>query len=249
MLTSNSAEDSFLEPKVSAFPKLTDDISELPLIPGGWKTEVYQIDGRELSIFRPADPDQFLDDPDVLSANQSTDYMPFWAFLWPAAVKMASAIKSAPWKPGSSLLELGAGLGLVGLSAMQRGDVVTYSDYDLTALHLCRANARKNSLPDPPVLQLDWREPIEAMFDVIVGCEVTYDAPMHSVILDLIDVMLARDGYCWLGDPGRYQSPFFYQLALDRGFQVRIFNEKLIPINVPSSEGFQIFELRQPPRT
>ncbi len=226
-----------------AFPQLSEDLTQLPTIPGGWKTENFQIGEKSLSLFCPVDPDLFLDDADVIAANEKNDYMPYWAFLWPTAIKMAALMDRVPWALGSSVLELGAGLGLVGVAAMMRGDDVTFSDYDSTALHLCRVNAVANNLPDPRTLLLDWREPVSKKYEVIIGCEVTYDAPMHSVILDLLDVMLAEDGVCWLSDPGRYQSPFFYNMAKERGYQVRIYTEELEEINVPSSEGFQILEL------
>ncbi|MDB4802501.1 methyltransferase [bacterium] len=205
----------------------------------------YEFGKKSLSIYCPADPDLFLDDNDVMAANEKNDYMPFWTFLWPSAIQMASLMDQAPWESGSSVLELGSGLGLVGLAALKRGDEVTFSDYDPTALHVCRMSSIKNGLPDPSVLQLDWRQPIDEQYDAIIGCEVTYDAPMHTVILDLCDKMLKPEGVCWFGDPGRYLSPDFYRLALSRTYQVRILNKELNEIEIPSSEGFQIFELRR----
>lgn len=193
---------------------------------------------------QPADPDLFLDDQDVLAENTRTDYMPFWAFLWPTAMQMARCVQLAPWPTETRVLELGAGLGLVGLSCMARGNRVVFSDYDPTALHLCRVNAFSNQMADPEVLRLDWREPASEKFDVILGCEVTYDAPMHPVLLDLLESMLTPNGLCWLADPGRYQSPFFYKMALDRGFTIRILDEDLNELSEPRSQGFQIFELQ-----
>jgi ETFB lysine methyltransferase len=272
----------------SAFPKLSEDLAsgslaaggvEGPAIPGGWTTRDVDLPGGTLSLLTPAQPDLFLDDPDVLRENERHDYMPYWAFLWPAALKMARAISTAPWRPGTEVLELGAGIGLVGLAAQMRGDRVTYSDYDRTALHVCRLNARRNGLPDPSTLLLDWRtvsreaedrgrkaegiattadmdrsppphtsaSPLlpQRKFPVILGCEVTYDADMHEVILDVLDCILAEGGLCWLGDPGRYQSPVFHRKATQRGYEITIRNEHGDRIDMPSSEGFQIFEMHR----
>ena len=245
MSSTNEFGDKIESGTGPAFPHLSEDLTQLPEIPGGWKTEEFQIGERSLSLFLPDDPDLFLDDAGVLAANEKNDYMPFWAFLWPSSVKMARVMDRAPWTQGSSLLELGSGLGLVGLAAMLRGDVVTFSDHDPTALHLCRMNAVANHLPDPRTMLLDWRAPVAEKFDVIIGCEVTYDAPMHPVILDLLEVMLSDNGVCWLSDPGRYQSPFFYQMAMDRGYEIRIYDEDLRELETPLSGEFQIFELRQ----
>lgn len=244
MSPTNRETDHEQPHKVSAFPVLDENLSVLPTIPGGWVTEKFVLHEDVLTLYKPADPDLFLEDADVLIANQKSDYMPFWAFLWPAAIQMAQAVRQAPWEVGSSVLELGTGLGLVGLSALQRGDQVTFSDYDPTALFICRKNAMVNGLADPEVLQLDWRDPVDRKFQVIIGCEVTYDAPMHPVILDLLEKMLEQSGICWLGDPGRYRSLFFYQLAVERGFRIRILNEHLEELAEPRSQGFQIFELR-----
>lgn len=244
-MSANQTPENSNHSMSSAFPLLGNDLSELPAIPGGWKLVEYEIGAKTLSIYCPADPDSFLDDKDVMAANQKDDYMPFWTFLWPAAIQMASLMDQAPWEVGSTVLELGSGLGLVGLASSQRGDEVTFSDYDPTALYVCRMNSIKNGLPDPKVLQLDWRQPSDGQYDAIIGCEVTYDAPMHTVILDLCDKMLKPDGVCWLGDPGRYLSPDFYRLALSRNYQVRILNKDLTEIEIPSSEGFQIFEMKR----
>lgn len=254
----------------SAFPELSDDFvpgapagaaPEGPAIPGGWTTRNVSLPGGTLDLLVPAQPDRFLDDPDVIRENERHDYMPYWAFLWPAALTMARGISTAPWSPGAEVLELGAGVGLVGLAAQLRGDRVTYSDYDRTALHVCRLNALRNGLPDPPTLLLDWRSVTPeaaaaetaaasagrhiSRFPVVIGCEVTYDADMHEIILDVLDQMLAENGICWLGDPGRYQSPAFHRKATLRGYKIVIRNERGDRIETPSSAGFQIFEMRR----
>ena len=222
---------------------LPKEVGELPHIPGGWQTQEIDFHGSIITLSLPAQPDLFLDDEDVVAANDRNDYMPYWTFLWPAAIRMSQALIHAPWDNESHILELGAGLGLVGIAAMKQGSQVTFSDYDETALYLCRWNAIQNDLPEPETLTFDWRESIERTFPVIIGCEVNYDAAMHPVLFDLLDQMLMSDGVAWLGDPGRYQSPKFYDLARQRGYNVKILNEFGELITKPSSEGFQIFEL------
>jgi len=172
--------------------------------------------------------------------------MPYWAFLWPSATPMAAAVMKAPWPAGTKVLELGAGIGLVGLAAAFRGDQVTFSDYDRTALHVCRLNARLNDLPDPELWELDWRQFSPRRFPVLIGCEVTYDAALHEPLLDAIALLMEPEGVCWLGDPGRYQSQFFHAKALAKGFQVRCLDQMGKPIEASSAGTFQITELRFP---
>ncbi|WP_437229157.1 class I SAM-dependent methyltransferase [Planctomicrobium sp. SH661] len=231
------------ESGVSAFPHLPESPDQLPEIPGGWTEQEIQVGPASIRLMRPSDPDLFLDDAQVHRENEKNDYMPYWAFLWPSAIKMAAAVLNAEWPVGTSVLELGAGIGLVGLASQLRGDHVTYSDYDATALHLCRLNARNNQLPNPDLLQLDWREVPNRTYPVLMGCEVTYDAALHEPLLKLIQRMLAPGGVCWLGDPGRYQAQFFYQLAVDHGFRVRIQNERGEECPTPLSNEFQILKL------
>lgn len=230
----------------SAFPPLPDSPDELPAIPGGWREQTISLPSGMLTLWLPADPDLFLDDGAVIAENDRHDYMPYWAFLWPAAEKMAAALADADWPRGGPVLELGAGVGLAGLAALQLGDRVVFSDYDATALHVCRVNARRNGLGDPALLRLDWRRP-EACpsFPVVIGCEVTYDANMHPILLNLLDRVLQPGGICWLADPGRYQTPFFCDLARERGYAVSLRDEAGRPCAASSARGFQIVVLQR----
>ena len=74
--------------------------------------------GRPLVLVRPSEPDRLLDEPDVLAWNRRDDYMPYWAYLWPAAYLLAEVVAVEPWKAESNALEIGCGLGLAGLSAV-----------------------------------------------------------------------------------------------------------------------------------
>ena len=227
----------------SAFPALPDCADTLPIIPGGWTSYDLPIADHVLKLIRPTNPDLFLDDVQVHEKNSQNDYMPYWAFLWPSAMKMAAAVLRAEWPMGTRVLELGAGIGLVGVASLLRGDRVTFSDYDSTALHMCRLNARLNGLPDPELLELDWRNVPRLQFPVLVGCEVTYDAALHLPLLKLIEQMLEPGGICWLGDPGRYQAQNFYQAAVDYGFCVQVLDESGNIFNSPLSGAFQILRL------
>ncbi len=222
---------------------MTDSEIPLPSIPGGWGSEMVRVGDRTFDLWLPLKPEAFLDDPDVIEANRRDDYMPYWATLWPGAKIMAQVVDRAPWPRDVELLELGAGVGLVGLVAQSLGTRVVFSDYDPVAVQVCRYNAVRNQLPDPEVLTLDWRTPPPRQFTAIVGCEVTYDPKLHEALLDTLAVMLAPQGVCWLGDPGRYWSKQFFTQASQR-FRVRILDRELRESSFPSDREFQIFELR-----
>ncbi len=219
------------------------DLPPLPNLPGGWGSEEFSSGGRSLSLLRPRTPDALLDDPDVIRAHQKNGYMPYWGYVWPSVHKMIALLDRAPWPVGSEVLELGAGTGIVGLAAEVRGDRVVYSDYDPTSCLLCRYNSVANGFRDPESLCLDWRTPVDRQFPVLLGCEVTYERPNHALLLDVINKMLAPGGVCWLGEPGRYWSSFFFDDARAR-FSVRVIDEAGRELTAPRSDAFQIYEIR-----
>ncbi|MEZ6067618.1 MAG: methyltransferase domain-containing protein [Planctomycetaceae bacterium] len=224
----------------------TEPWSGLPAIPGGWRVESIAVVDRMLKLVLPARPDDFLDDPDVLAANQTDDYMPYWSYLWPSSVDMAQAVLSAEWGPDRRVLELGCGVGLVGLAALQGGYELTFSDHDPVAVQTAVHNARLNGLERRAHgVVLDWREPTASRWPVIIGCEVTYEARNHSILLALLRSMLEPGGVAWFGDPGRSQAPPFIALARQYGFAVRILDRQLRPVDVASdgSYTFQLIEL------
>src|SRR5262245_5390612 len=104
--------------------------------PNAWVTSSYRCGNRDLLLAQPRDPDRLLDDPTVLEASKSTDYMPYWAYLWPGAILLADEVMGQEWREGVEVLEIGCGLGLAGLAALARGSHVTFSDYSPAALEL-----------------------------------------------------------------------------------------------------------------
>src|SRR5919112_549670 len=78
------------------------------------------------------------DDPDE-------DRLPFWAQLWPAGVALARAVAARPLA-GQRVLELGCGLGLVGVAAALAGATVLAVDRSPEAITFAAANAARNGV-------------------------------------------------------------------------------------------------------
>ena len=124
-----------------------------------------ELAGRTIRLVRPADPDQLLDDPLVANWNRSDDYMPYWAYLWPAAYLLAEGVSREPWpaqvpeSQGFQVLEIGCGLGLAGLAAVARGLRVQFTDYDQAALDFVVRSAAENGFDRSQfsIRRLDWR--------------------------------------------------------------------------------------------
>lgn len=184
--------------------------------------EVVIVEGISFEIERPVDADKLLDDPAIREANVRDDYMPYWADIWPAARMMAKVILREPWEQfglPKTALEIGCGLGVAGLAALQQGFAVTFSDYDLTALRFAERNAKLNGFTNFSTLPLDWRYPPgDLKVPLIVAADLTYELRNIDPLLQLVRTMLAPGGTCMLTDPDRTPAPFLKQRLEEGGF-------------------------------
>lgn len=193
----------------------------------------------------PADPDAFLDDPAVHAAHARDEFMPYWPYLWPASSPMGEAVVRAHWKPGTAALEIGAGIGLVGVAALAAGMHVTFSDYAYDSVRLALHNAGQNGFDKARGIALDWRKPLSERFPVILGSDVIYDVANHEPILNLLDSMLEADGACWMGDAGRQNGCIFYQTARERGWNIALLDAEGKSLTEPRVGEFQLLILTQ----
>ena len=217
----------------------------LPEIPGGWTEDEMALPDRVIRLTRPARPDAFLDDPAVLAENARNDFMPYWAYLWPAARAMAHSVAAQSWPHRMRALEIGCGIGLVGLAGLASGLEVTFSDYRPLPVQLALHNARQNGLEHARGLLLDWHKPLSRRFPLILGCDVVYEVRSHAPILKLVEHMLAPGGAAWFGDGGRQVAADFVSAARDRGLSVELRDEHGRPLAAPQVGRFQLIILRQ----
>ena len=177
----------------------------------------------------PADPDTLLDDPAVRARNVAEDYMPYWAWVWPSSPPMAELVRRAGWLRGTEALELGSGLGMVGVAAGLAGLQVTFSDHDEMAVGIARRNAALNGLAGCEGLVLDWRGMAGApdrKWPVILACDVIYEEGSHQPLLDALRRFMDPDGEAWIADPGRTRAPAFCSAAEEQGLDVEIRDEE-----------------------
>src|SRR4030095_2414799 len=78
------------------------------------------------------------DDPDE-------DRLPFWAELWPSGTALATTVAGQDLG-GRRVLELGCGLGLVGVAAALAGARVLSVDRSPEAITIAAANAARHGL-------------------------------------------------------------------------------------------------------
>ena len=185
--------------------------------------------GRAIRLVRPADPDRLLDDPLVLDWNRRDNYMPYWAYLWPAAYLLAEAVLTEHWPEpgpaGSSLhaLEIGCGLGLPGLAALAKGLQVLFTDYDRAPLEFVARSAAENRV-DPArfaVRVLDWRDLPGEQFSVILGADVIYEAQLVPLVANLLAKLLAPGGLGLIATPIRVTAQAFPAALASVGLSCR----------------------------
>ncbi len=173
--------------------------------------------GRTIRLVRPSDPDRLLDRPEVVAWNASDDYMPYWAYLWPASILLAEAVASTEWPGPVEALELGCGLGVPGLFGLASGLRVRFTDMDPTALGFVERSARANGF-DPSGYStgmLDWRDPPPTRYPLILGADLTYERRLVPLVARAIGDLLSPGGLALVADPDREAARGFAE-ALDQ---------------------------------
>ncbi len=185
--------------------------------------EPLHIRGRELLLFKPANIEELIpEDP-----FKDVQNFPFWAKIWEAALVLADFMATV--KPQGRVLELGAGLGVAGLTAAAFGHEVVITDYDEECLEFVRLNAALNQLERVTVVKLDWREPKDlGQFEIIIGAEVVFSGRYFETLFGLFKKYLAPGGVIYLAhdkDRLRTLAPFLY--LAEKDFEQAVSQRKL----------------------
>lgn len=173
---------------------------------------------RTYRLLAPKGAEKLLERPAVAKRFERDEYMPYWAELWPASLLLAEEVlrwgpaAGHPQPPG--VLELGCGLGLVGIVAASLGYPVILSDYDDDALAFAAENARRNGLPGLPTRRVDWREShSDLRAERILAADVLYETRHHRPVAEFIRAHLAGTGFAWVCDPDRVTADGFETVA------------------------------------
>ncbi len=148
------------------------------------------IKGKKFSFYVPSSIERFIDKENLLH-----DF-PLWSKIWESSLILADYLAGIPAEPEKIFLEIGAGIGAVGITAAAFGHRFTITEYDHHALEFLRANAEKNPSPYPPeITKLDWNNPsLEKVFDYIVASEVIYNEASFQPLSLLLKRYLKPDG-------------------------------------------------------
>ena len=189
------------------------------------KFETLAVQDKELQILQVTDIEPLLAGKDPF---KNTDDFPFWVKLWEASMMLAHTMGSLPPKPGSTLLELGAGLAAPGLVAAALGYKVTLSDYEPIILDFQRVSAAASDLKGVDFKIIDWNNPPKMeKFDTIIGAEILFREEFFEPLLSILDTFLTPDGTIYLAHDMRRKSlnPFL-QLA-EKDYEIAFSTKKM----------------------
>ena len=194
-----------------------------------WEIEVGQ--GHELRLVGVTDPYQLLDRMLENEAEQATVRFPYWAEVWPSSIALGGwfldrAVTESP-DPltavgkggGDRVLELGCGLGLLGICLARAGWHVQATDFVEDALIFTSHNAATNGVSGRhQVGYLDWRRPVGSPVPCIIGADLVYEKSNHAPLDKLLRQLLLPGGCFILSDPRRPMARHFCRLLEDQGY-------------------------------
>lgn len=136
------------------------------------------------------------------------DRMPYGVMLWPASIALAhDVLARAGELAGKRVLELGSGTGVPGIVAASFGARVLQIDRNELALHVSAKNAERNGVRGIEGRLTEWDAfSSDEPFDLILGSDVLYVAPMHDRLRAICEQHLAPGGRVLFSDPFRAAS-------------------------------------------
>jgi predicted nicotinamide N-methyase len=151
--------------------------------------------------------------------------LPYWADLWPSALALACHLSGRDLS-GERVLELGCGVGLPGVVALDRRAEVLMTDHYKAALDFASYNARINTSREPRTMLLDWHEPPAQIgtFDHVIAADVLYERRNIPSLASLVPALLAPEGEALFADPRRKDTPLFVEEMKEKGFRHEVEN-------------------------
>ena len=187
-------------------------------------TTKLKIGDKEFVFFLPRNISKFVDQRNLFKN------FPLWARIWEGAIVLADYISRLEINIPKSFLEIGAGIGVVGIITASFGHNVTITDYNKDALNFACANVHKNlgdNIKNIKIKILDWKAPkVDESYDYIIGSDVVYKEEDFDYILNLFDVALKKKGEIILSESFRKNSLKFLEI-LSRKYKVQAIKKVL----------------------
>lgn len=151
--------------------------------------------------------------PDVVDEK-----IPYWADLWPSAIALAEYLcLQRVVSERTTVLEIGCGLGLPGITAGKFGASVVLTDYMQEPLVFAEHNWYLNNKFSAEFKLLDWRSPDPNLSaDVILAADVAYESKAFADLILSFKTLIKPGGVLILAEPNRaFAKTFFDKLRTD----------------------------------
>lgn len=175
-----------------------------------------EVGGKSYRLAHPDSADALIDEEDF----DLDERLPYWATIWPSAIALARYLSERDLS-GKKVIELGCGVGLPSIVALDRGAEVTATDHYTIALNFARHNAKANTGQDLTTTHLDWHSPVGkdlGRFDLVFAADVLYEERNVPALAALIPDLLVPDGEALISNPRRRDVPDFREAMESRGF-------------------------------
>jgi predicted nicotinamide N-methyase len=178
-----------------------------------------RFDALTVELLRVADVDALLDRLPKIQFRPD-ERLPYWADLWPSALALARYLWRRADLRALRVLELGCGMGLVGIVASRQGAAVTLTDYEADALAFARYNVLQNGCQQAIVRHLDWHAPrLTETYGRLIASDILYERDNFLPLLRLLQTALAPEGQFIIAEPNRPVARHFFRLLRDQGFR------------------------------
>jgi predicted nicotinamide N-methyase len=147
--------------------------------------------------------------------------LPYWAEVWPSALAMAEYILNNQNEfRKKNVLEIGCGIGLVGIAATLAAANVTFSDYEKDALDFTKNNYFLNFGKGANTILLDWRNPNHNLqYEIIIAADILYEKRFLEPVHNTLNKLLKENGKVYIAEPNRTIAKPFFDL-MTNGFEL-----------------------------
>ena len=165
----------------------------------------------EIALYLAGDVMELWGDTESLSAAPESGSIalppPYWAFAWPGGQALARYIIDHPERvKGSTVLDFGAGSGLVAIAAAKAGAAcVVAAETDPLAVAAIELNATANGV---------FIEPLghdiigtNARWDTVLAGDMCYERPLAERLLPWLRILAKEGVHVLIADPGRNYFP------------------------------------------
>lgn len=172
---------------------------------------------REINILRPRSAEDLISESDF----ERDERLPYWAELWPSSTILANYV-AGDARPRGTLIELGAGVGLVSIAAAIAGHTVTATDYYEDALAFARANSFRALGYEINTALLDWRDVPDSFprYEFVLASDVLYESRYAPLVAGVLDRLLSARGVAYVADPGRVAAGAFADACTELGLVI-----------------------------